>query len=57
MSNLEDVFLKINKEYAPDLFSDLSKFGMSDNSLSASSSFERNKTKSKNQPFSIGHST
>jgi len=23
MSNLEDVFLKINKEYAPDLFGDL----------------------------------
>ena len=23
MSNLEEVFLKINKEYAPDLFGDL----------------------------------
>ena len=56
MSNLEDVFLKINKEYAPDLFSDLSKFGQSDNSMSASS-FERNKTKSQNPHFSIGHST
>ena len=56
MSNLEDVFLKINKEYAPDLFSDLSKFGMSDNSMS-NSSFEQNKTKSQNLPISIGHST
>ena len=55
MSNLEDVFLKINKEYAPDLFSDLSKFGHSDNSLSSS---DMEKTKSNtNQHFSIGHST
>ena len=27
MSNLEDVFLKINQEYAPDLFGDLKGFG------------------------------
>ena len=27
MSNLEDVFLKINQEYAPDLFGDLEGFG------------------------------
>lgn len=26
MTNLEDVFLKINQEFAPDLFSDLKKF-------------------------------
>ena len=55
MSNLEDVFLKINKEYAPDLFSDLSKFGHSDNSLS-SSDIEKTKSNT-NQHFSIGHST
>ena len=27
MSNLEDVFLKTNQEYAPDLFGDLKGFG------------------------------
>lgn len=27
MSNLEDVFLKINQEFAPDLFGDLKGFG------------------------------
>ena len=32
MSNLEDVFLKINQEYAPDLFGDLKKFDDSRNS-------------------------
>ena len=26
MSNLEDVFLSINKEFAPDLFGDLKNF-------------------------------
>ena len=26
MSNLEDVFLKINQEFAPDLFGDLHNF-------------------------------
>ena len=40
MSNLEDVFLKINKEYAPDLFSDLSKFGHSADNSRASSDNE-----------------
>ena len=30
MSNLEDVFLKINQEVAPDLFGDLKDFGASD---------------------------
>ena len=34
MSNLEDVFLKINKEYAPDLFGDLKGFDASQNSMS-----------------------
>ena len=29
MSNLEDVFLKINKEYAPELFSDLKQLDSS----------------------------
>ena len=32
MSNLEDVFLKINQEFAPDLFGDLRKFSDSKNS-------------------------
>lgn len=32
MSNLEDVFLKINKEYAPDLFKDLKGLESSPNS-------------------------
>lgn len=27
MSNLEDVFLKINQEFAPELFGDLKGFG------------------------------
>ena len=32
MTNLEDVFLKINQEFAPDLFCDLKKFDDSRNS-------------------------
>lgn len=32
MSNLEDVFLKINQEFAPDLFGDLKNFSDSRNS-------------------------
>lgn len=32
MSNLEDVFLKINQEFAPDLFGDLRSFSDSKNS-------------------------
>ena len=32
MTNLEDVFLKINQEFAPDLFGDLKKFDDSRNS-------------------------
>lgn len=37
MSNLEDVFLNINREYAPDLFGDLRTFSDSRNSSSDSS--------------------
>lgn len=32
MSNLEDVFLKINQEFAPDMFGDLQNFSYSKNS-------------------------
>ena len=32
MSNLEDVFLKINQEFAPDLFGDLKNLDYSKNS-------------------------
>ena len=39
MSNLEDVFLKINQEYAPDLFGDLQK--LCSDSDSKSDSFEK----------------
>lgn len=37
MSNLEDVFLNINKEFAPDLFGDLRGFSDSKNSSSDNS--------------------
>jgi hypothetical protein len=47
MSNLEDVFLKINKEYAPDLFGDLSKFDASNQSITSDDKMHA----------SIGHST
>ena len=58
MSNLEDVFLKINKEYAPDLFGDLKNFEDSKNSSMDSSqgSIEDDGVK-KNYDNSIGHST
>jgi hypothetical protein len=36
MSNLEDVFLKINQEFAPDLFGDLRGFDDSKNSSNGS---------------------
>ena len=49
MSNLEDVFLKINQEYAPDLFGDLKKFDDSKNSSYMS--------EDKSVAKSIGHST
>ena len=38
MSNLEDVFLKINQEFAPDLFGDLRSFSDSKNSSNVSGS-------------------
>ena len=34
MSNLEDVFLKINQEFAPDLFGDLKDFSRNSSNLS-----------------------
>jgi len=56
MSNLEDVFLKINKEYAPDLFGDLSKFDASQNSSTMSD--KENLAKSNGKiANSIAHST
>ena len=51
MSNLEDVFLKINQEFAPDLFGDLNSFDQSKNS-----SFN-NSVETGNNYKSIGHST
>ncbi len=51
MSNLEDVFLRINQEYAPDLFSDL-KGHYARKSIRASDN-----SNTKNQFKSIGHST
>jgi len=55
MSNLEDVFLKINKEYAPDLFGDLKGFDASQNVSMMST--EGKETKNDALANSIGHST
>ena len=55
MSNLEDVFLKINQEFAPDLFGDLKNFDHSKNS-SYSSDLDNNQIQRKTAN-SIGHST
>ena len=55
MSNLEDVFLKINKEYAPDLFGDLKGFDASRNSDNMDDSVSS--TKKQEMHNSIGHST
>jgi len=52
MSNLEDVFLKINQEFAPDLFGDLKGFGARRNS-----SINRSSLKDATSATSIGHST
>jgi hypothetical protein len=52
MSNLEDVFLKINQEYAPELFGDLKKFDDSKNS-----SYMSTDNKDRSYAKSIGHST
>ena len=51
MSNLEDVFLKINQEFAPDLFGDL-KQNIYDDSNASNMSEEKDKFHK-----SIGHST
>ena len=55
MSNLEDVFLKINQEFAPDLFGDLKNFSASQ---SVSTSMEQDpKSSKRGTALSIGHST
>ena len=55
MTSLEDVFLKINQEYAPDLFSELEhKSDKSKSHLSKRSSFMN---QSDTIHKSIGHST
>ena len=53
MSNLEDVFLKINQEFAPDLFGDLKGRGFDDSKNSSHNSIEVGQDFHK----SIGHST
>lgn len=53
MSNLEDVFLKINQEFAPDLFGDLKGRGFDDSKNSSHNSVEIENNYAK----SIGHST
>lgn len=50
MSNLEDVFLKINQEFAPDLFGDLKNFNRNSKDIDNS---ERDSTIAK----SIAHSS
>jgi len=58
MSNLEDVFLKINKEYAPDLFGDLKGWDDSKNSSCMDDSLDAQPNKKKEMMHnSIGHST
>ena len=61
MSNLEDVFLKINQEFAPDLFGGLKNRGFDAKSHSAMGSDSGSDSESyvKNRSFakSIGHST
>ena len=60
MTNLEDVFLKINQEFAPDLFGDLKGFDDSRSSGGdASGLFDQGQTNSKEGTIakSIGHST
>ena len=58
MSNLEDVFLKINQEFAPDLFGDLKSFDNSRSSgnISKDSSYDKLRPSS-DYAKSIGHST
>ena len=67
MSNLEDVFLKINQEFAPDLFGDLRNFSDSKNSSGfMDSQYDRksvedipNQKAGKEESFNkaVGHST
>ena len=63
MSNLEDVFLKINQEFAPDLFGGLKNRGFDAKSYSAMGSDSGSDGESNNaheQPSfakSVGHST
>ena len=60
MSNLEDVFLKINQEFAPDLFGDLKNFSR-DNSTSGylmdSNYNSKQKTRDGTVAKSIAHSS
>ena len=55
MTSLEDVFLKINQEYAPDLFSELER--QSENSKSRLSKRSSLMNQSDTIHKSIGHST
>jgi len=60
MSNLEDVFLKINKKYAPELFEDLKGLGSSQISssfTSADASGMSSNDAGVSYAKSIGHST
>ena len=52
MSNLEDVFLKINQEFAPDLFGDLKSFD--DSKGSSNGSFEVTKGRNSDSVHGIG---
>jgi hypothetical protein len=51
MSNLEDVFLNINREFAPDLFGDLRSFSDSKNSSSENSGDNLKIVKNKDSDF------
>ena len=58
MTNLEDVFLKINQEFAPDLFGDLKSFNDSRSSSNDSGQFsEKDLARDLNYTKSIGHSS
>ena len=58
MSNLEDVFLKINQEFAPDLFGDLQNFSASQSyNADLEESKGADEGRGKSIAKSIGHST
>ena len=57
MTNLEDVFLKINQEFAHDLFGDLKKFDDSRNSDDDSALLAKNQTGAKPIAHSEGATT